>query len=141
MCEKFSFRVFEDMLNRLVNMYYLVGDNYILFMESWYFLKSFRSLLLKIQILGGCLLCCFLFCLFLFSPIISHQFELHDFSSSRVDPQNRIRVLLGGYIIFQSHLIFLNYCYIFSIHFLNMYHGPFIHSVINWILKEILLRR
>ena len=40
------------------------------------FLKSFTSLLLKMKLLGGCLLCCLLFCLFLFSTIIGHQYAL-----------------------------------------------------------------
>ena len=46
------------------------------------FLKSFRSILFKTQLLGGCIIFYFLFCLFLFSHILSHQSKLHRFPDS-----------------------------------------------------------
>ena len=93
-------------------------------------MKSFRSLLLKMQLLGGRILCCFLFCLLLLSPILSHQYALRFFISGEVDSWNLIRFISGGYTIFEYHLIFLHYIHIFSFPFLNWYGGSFLCSFI-----------
>ena len=82
-------------------------------------MKSFRYLLLNHFFSGGCILCCLLFCLFLFSTIFIHQPALHHFSSGEVDSRTRIRVLPGSQIILQSHLLLLQYHHIFSLNFLN----------------------
>ena len=50
--------------------------------------------------------------------------------------RTRIRVLTGGYIIIQSHLILLQYCHLSSFHLLNRYDGNFCHSAMCCILED-----
>ena len=99
-------------------------------------MKSFRSLLFKMQFLGGCLLCCFLFCLFFFYPILTHQSALCYFSSGEVYYRNITRVLPGGFIIYQYHLLLMQYHHAFFLHFLNRDDCSFSHSTIRCILEN-----
>ena len=92
------------------------------------------------NILGGCLLCCFLFCLFLLHNILVHSSELHYFSSSEVNFQTLIRVLTGGYIIFQYLLLLFQYLYIYIFLFLELKWCSFPHSVMCCSLEENMFR-
>ena len=84
------------------------------------------------QLPGGCFLYYFLFCLFLLSPIFSHQSVLSQFSSGDLDALNRIGVIPGSYIIIQYHLLLLHYHHTFYFCFFNMDDGLFPHSIICW---------
>ena len=90
-----------------MNMDSLEGDYDSLHMESWYLRKT-SDILCLIHNFRAAVLFNF-FCLLLFSPILIHNSALRYFSSGGLDSQNQIRVLPGGYIIFQSCLILLQY--------------------------------
>ena len=56
----------------------------------------------------GCLLCCYLFSLFLFYPILFHLYKLCQFNSGEVDPLIRIIVPPGGgVLIFQFYFLLI----------------------------------
>ena len=99
--------VFNDRLTSSMNMDSLEGDYDSLHMESWYLRKT-SDILCLIHNFRAAVLFNF-FCLLLFSPILIHHSALRYFSSGGLDSQNQIRVLPGGYIIFQSCLILLQY--------------------------------
>ena len=82
------------------------------------------------KLLGGCLLCHFLFCLFLFSPILGHQYVLCYFISGEVYSQIRIRFPPSGYIMYQYHFLLLHYHHAFFLNVLNGYDGSFPHRII-----------
>ena len=72
-------------------------------------IKSFRSLELEMNISCGCLLCCYLFRLFHFSPIRSHLSTLCHFNNGEVDPWCWIRVPPGAdVLICQFTFLFLS---------------------------------
>ena len=71
------------------------------------FMNIYRSFFFKMQLSGGCLLCCFLCCPLLLSPILRQQSILRYFSSGEVDSHTQIRVTHGGLIIYQSHLLLI----------------------------------
>ena len=50
--------------------------------------------------------------------------------------RTRIKVLPGGYIIIQYHLILLQYFHLLSFHLLNRYDGNFCHSAMCYILED-----
>ena len=89
-----------------MNMDYLEGDNYKLYMESWNFWTYSDLFWWRHNFWWLYSLIFPFFCLLLLSPIIGHQSALQYFSSSALYYWNRIRVLPGGYIIFIYHLIF-----------------------------------
>ena len=130
MCEKASFRVFEERLTRLVNMDSSEGGDGRLFMESWHFWKYHIACVEDVAF-GGCLLCCLLFCLFLFSPILIHQSALRYFSSGGVYSRIWIKTPPWGYIIYQYHLILLQYQHAFFPRLFNRGDGSFPRSVIR----------
>ena len=116
------------------------------------FMKISTSLLLKMHLLDGCLLCffrflcCSIFCLFLFSPAIIHQSALHYFSSCELYSWTRMRVHHGGLIIYQSHLLLIYYRHELFLHILNRYDCYFSHIVIRcssenhvtwWLLRTL----
>ena len=57
-------------------------------------IKIFRSLELDMNLSFWCLLFCYLFCLFHFSPTRSHLYILFHFNSGEIDSQSWIRFLL-----------------------------------------------
>ena len=83
------------------------------------------------QLWGECLLCCFLFCLSLFSPILSHQSVLRYFNIGEVDSRNRIRVPRVGYIIYQYQLLLIRYIHAFLLRILNRDACSFSHNFIH----------
>ena len=83
--------------------------------------ENFGSLLLKLQLSGGCLLFCLLFCSFLFSSIISHQSVLQYFISGEVDYQTIIRVPTVCFIFYQYQLLLLQYHHVLFLHLSNRY--------------------
>ena len=69
-------------------------------------IKIFRSIELEMNLSCGCLLCCYLFCLFHLSPIRSHLSTLCHFNSGEVYSGSWIRVPPGGgVLIFQFYLL------------------------------------
>ena len=95
------------------------------------FVKSFRFLLLKMQLSGGCLLCCFLFCLLLFSPILVYHSVLRYFSSGKIYSRAWIMVPHVGFIFYQYHLyLFIYDRRVFFLHILNRDDCYFSHSII-----------
>ena len=106
---------------------------YRLYMESWHLIKTSDWFFWRQTFLAAIFSSVSFFRLFLFSPILIHQSTVLYFSSGEVDSQNRWRIIPGGYIIFQSHLILLQYLHIFSPHFFNWGDGSFSHSVICYI--------
>ena len=75
------------------------------------------------------------FAVFILPPfyysILSHQSILRYFRSGGVDSRTQIRVPPGGYIMYQSHLLFLQYHHKVFICLLNMGDGLFPRSVIR----------
>ena len=90
-------------------------------MEYWHFWKTSDIYIFEEKTFRWMPSFLFPFCLFLFSPILIHYYLLRYFSSGEVDTWTRIIVIPGGYIIFHSHLLLLNYLHIFSLSLLNMY--------------------
>ena len=79
----------------------------------------------------GCLICCYLFCLFLFFTIISHLLTLCNFNSSEIYYWSRIRVPPGGgVLICQLYLLLLKYHHKSSLHLPKSYYRLLLHSVI-----------
>ena len=80
----------------------------------------------------GCLICCYLFCLLLFSPIIVHLFMLCHFNSGEVDSWCWIRVPPGdGVLILQFYLPLLKYHHKSSLHLLYREDSLISHFVIR----------
>ena len=101
------------------------------------------SILLKTSLAGGCILWCFIFFLFLFSPILSHHYLLWYFNNSDLDSWSQIKVITGGhivYIIFQSHLLLLQYLHLLFIHLLNLDDGSFTRIFICCSLEDNITR-
>ena len=82
-------------------------------------MKTFISFLSKMQIQVAVFFAVSFFSLFLSFPIIRHQSALRYFSSGEADSRTRIRVPPGGFIIYQSHLLLLQYHHKLFLHFLN----------------------
>ena len=95
---------------------------------------------MKINLLGNFLLWFFLSPLLHLFHMIIHQSALIYFTSVETDFWTRIRVIPGGCIIFQSHLILLKYLHILYLHLLNWYGGLFPHRVIRCSLEENISR-
>ena len=88
----------------------------------------------------GCLLCCYLFCLFLFYPIFIHLYTLCHFGSGEVDSWSQIRFPpSGGVFIFQFCLILLKYHHKLYLHILKRDDSSLSHCVIRWRLEKIFL--
>ena len=99
--------------------------------------------MLKTILAGMCLLCCLLFSLFLSSTSISHHSALLCFPIVEIDSWNQIRSHPGGhisYIIFQSHLLFIQYLGMFFIGLLKWVGGSFPHIVVRWISEDGITR-
>ena len=135
MCEKAPLRVLCESLMSSMNMYYLVGYDDILFIESWYFLKAWDHFC-WIHNFQAAVLFAVSFFFFLFSTILSHQSVLRYFSSGEVYAWTRIRVLPGAYIIIKSHLLLLQYHNTLSLDWFNMGCGLFTHSIIRCSSEE-----
>ena len=123
-----------------MNMDSLEGDGDRMYMQSWNFWKA-SDWFFEDTTSGRLSYLLFLFCLFLFYHILRKWSALHYFNSGEVDARTQIRVLPGGYIIFQYHLILLQYHHIFSFNFLNRDDGLFPHRAIRCSLDECRKRR
>ena len=80
------------------------GNNFFrgvwdVFHELLSLLKISRLLLLKTNLVGGCLLWYLIFRYFFFSSIISHPLELCNFCISEVDYWSRIRVIPRCFVL------------------------------------------
>ena len=120
MCEKLSFKVFEDKLMRSINMYYLVGDDNRLFTESWNLWNASD----RICWIYNFWLHVFFYIYFSFlllSPILTHQYVLRLFTSGEVDSQILIRVPPECFITYQSQIVFCSIImYYFFIYWIGM---------------------
>ena len=106
-------------------------DTIIDFTRSLGIYENLQIDLVKDTTFGSCLIFCYIFCLFLFSPILSHQSALRYFGSGDVDYRTRIRVLPSGFIIYKSRLLLMQYLHRFSLRFLDRYEGSFRYSAIH----------
>ena len=94
-------------------------------------IKIFTYIELEMKLSSGCLLCCYLFRFFHFSPILSHLSTLVHFNSGEVDSQSWIRVPTGvGVLIWQFYLLLLKYNHSLSIHLLNREDSLILHCII-----------
>ena len=130
MCEKSSFGVFEYKLTSFMAIDSLVGDNNNC---SWSLgiSDNIHTAFVYNETFWWMSPLLFSFCLFFFYPITRHQSVLHYFSSSEVDFQNLLRVPPLVHIIYQSHLLFINYHHSLFIRFLNRYDSSFHHRIIR----------
>ena len=103
---------------------YFIHKDMICFPWSLIIVEKSGSFFLKTNLVGRCLLWCFLFCLIFSLYIIRHHPELYYFHSSYVYFKIIIMVLLGDYVFF----IICQYC-LFSLNFSSV----FLH-----ILKEMM---
>ena len=89
----------------------------------------------------GYLLCCYLFCLFLFSPIFIHLYTLCHFDIGEVDSWSQIRFPpSGGVLICQFCLILLKYHHKLYLHILKRDDSSLLHCVIRWRPEKIFSR-
>ena len=80
----------------------------------------------------GCLLCCYIFRLFLFSPILSHLYTLCHFNSGEVYSRSRIRVPPGGgVLVYQFYFTVLKYHHKLFLHLLKRGGSLLSHRVIR----------
>ena len=86
----------------------------------------------------NCLLCCYLFRLFHFSPIRSQLSTLCHFNSGEENSRSWIRVPPGvGVLICQFYLLLLKYHRSFSLHLPKREDSPLSHCVIRCRLEKI----
>ena len=85
----------------------------------------------------GYLLCCYVFCLLFFSPILINLHTLCHFNSGEVDYRSRIRVPPGGGVfIYQFYVLLLKHHHKLILHILKREDSSLLHPVIQCGLKN-----
>ena len=111
--------MFCDRLTISMNVYYLEGEDYRLYMDYWGFWKASYYLFWRHNFRAAVLFRVSFFASSFYLLLSATSLYCTTLKASEVYSQTRISVLPGGYIIFQSCLILLQYRHIFSFRFLN----------------------